>query len=158
MNEQKHPQPFTPLTPEADSLPMALLAGLLAAAAGAAAWALVTVFTGMKIGWMAVGIGFLVGYAVRRFGKGSAPSFQVLGAVLSLVGCIAGNLLVVCVFVSRNQDMSLMTILASLTPAIAVSLIVETFRPMDVLFYGLAVYEGYKFARLPAAPPPIAAA
>lgn len=156
MSEQ--PQTFTPLTPEGDSLPMALLAGLLAAAAGAAAWALVTVLTGLKIGWMAVGIGFLVGFAVRRFGKGSAPSFQVLGAVLSLVGCVAGNLLVVCVFVSRDQDLSLMTILAGLTPAVAVSWIVKTFSPMDVLFYGFAVYEGYKFARLPAAPPPIAAA
>ncbi len=155
MNEP--PQPVPPLTPEGDSLPMALLAGLVAAAAGAAAWALITVFTGLKIGWMAVGIGFLVGYAVRQFGKGSAPSFQVLGAVLSFLGCLAGNLLVACVFVSRSEDLPLMTILAGMTPAHAVDLIVKTFRSMDLLFYGLAVYEGYKFACLPDSQPPLAA-
>lgn len=136
---------------------MALLAGLVAAAAGAAAWALVTVLTQMQIGWMAVGIGFLVGLAVRKFGKGSAPSFQALGAVLSLVGCLAGNLLAVCIFAGRREDVPLMTILAGLTPSLAVRLIVETFSPMDLLFYGLAVYEGYKFARVPDAPAPVAA-
>ena len=150
-------QPVTPLTPESDSLPMALLAGMVAAAAGAAAWAIVTVITQLQIGWMAVGIGFLVGLAVRKFGKGSSPAFQVLGAVLSLLGCLAGNLLAVCIFASRNEDLPLMTILAGLTPAIAVRLIVETFSAMDVLFYGLAVYEGYKFARVPDPAPPVAA-
>lgn len=30
--------------------------------------------------------------------------------------------------------------------------------PMDLLFYGLAVYEGYRFARVPDAPPPVALA
>lgn len=151
------PQPVTPLNPETDSLPMALLAGLLAAAAGAGAWALVTVLTRMQIGWMAVGIGFLVGLAVRRFGKGSAPSFQVLGAVLSLLGCVAGNLLAVCIFAARNENLPLTAILAGLTPSTAVRLIVETFSPMDLLFYALSIYEGYKFARVPDAPAPVAA-
>jgi len=155
MNETS--QPVTPLTPEGNRLPMALLAGLVAAAAGAAAWALVTVFTEMQIGFMAVGIGFLVGYAVRRFGKGSTPAFQMLGAVLSLLGCLAGNLLAVCIFASQSEDLPLTTILAGMTPDLAVKLMVETFSGMDLLFYGLAVYEGYTFARLPVAPPPIAA-
>ncbi len=152
------PQTVTPLTPESHSLPAALVAGSVAAAAGAAAWALVTVFTGMRIGWMAVGVGLLVGYAVRLFGTGSDPTFQVLGAALSLAGCLAGNLLAACIFASRQQDLPLASALAGLTPALAIRLFVETFSPMDLLFYGLAVYEGYRFARVPAAPPPVAGA
>ncbi len=156
MNEQ--PQTVTPLTPEGHSLPAALVAGSVAAAAGAMVWAAVTVFTGMQIGWMAVGVGFLVGFAVRRFGKGSDPTFQILGAVLSLAGCLAGNLLAVCAFASRQQDLPLMGVLAGLTPGLAIQLIVETFSGMDLLFYGIAVYEGYSFSRVPAAPPPVAGA
>ena len=156
MNEQ--PQTVTPLTPEGHSLPAALVAGSVAAAAGAMVWAAVTVFTGMQIGWMAVGVGFLVGFAVRRFGKGSDPAFQVLGAALSLAGCLAGNLLAVCAFASRQQDLPLMGVLAGLTPGLAIQLIVETFSGMDLLFYGIAVYEGYSFSRVPAAPPPVAGA
>jgi len=156
MNEQ--PQTVTPLTPEGHSLPAALVAGSVAAAAGAMVWAAVTVFTGMQIGWMAVGVGFLVGYAVRLFGKGSDPTFQVLGAVLSLVGCLAGNLLAVCIFASQQQDLPLAGVLAGLTPALAIRLFVANFSLMDLLFYGLAVYEGYSFARVPAPPPPVAGA
>ncbi|MBI1951227.1 MAG: hypothetical protein HYS34_07690 [Acidobacteria bacterium] len=156
MNEE--PQTVTPLTPEGHSLPAALVAGSVAAAAGAMVWAAVTVFTGMQIGWMAVGVGFLVGFAVRRFGKGADPTFQILGAVLSLVGCLAGNLLAVCAFASRQQDVPLMSVLAGLTPGLAVQLIVKTFSGMDLLFYGIAVYEGYSFSRVPAAPPPVAGA
>ncbi|MEE9230157.1 MAG: hypothetical protein V3U86_05575, partial [Acidobacteriota bacterium] len=61
-----------------------LVAGVLAGAAGAVAgaglWAAVTVFTGFQIGWMAVGVGFLVGYLVRLAGKGIDKSFGVAGA------------------------------------------------------------------------------
>ncbi len=138
-----------PLNPETHSLPLALIAGCAAAAVGAARWAAVTVVTGLKIGWVAVGIGFLVGYAVRVFGKGSEPAFQALGAVLSLLGCLAGNLLMVCVFVSRQENIPLLTILTHLHPSIILNLMVETFSPMDLLFYGIAVYEGYRFSRAP---------
>jgi hypothetical protein len=140
-----------PLNPESHSLPMALLAGCVAAAAGASVWAVITVVTGLKIGWVAVGIGFLVGYAVRKFGKGSEPMFQMLGAVLSLLGCLAGNLLMVCLFASRQQDIPLLTILTRLQPSVIVDLMVRTFTPMDLVFYAIAVYEGYRFSRaLPA--------
>src|SRR5947209_14176316 len=111
-----------PLAPEGHNLPVALLAGAAAAAIGATLWALITVFSGMHFGWMAIGIGFLVGYAVRVFGKGSDPSFQILGAVLSLAGCLAGNLLAVCIFVSQRQDLPLSGLLLHLTPSLAVSL------------------------------------
>ena len=156
MDEQ--PQTVTPLTPEGHGLPAALVAGSVAAAAGAMVWAAVTVLTGMRIGWMAVGVGFLVGYTVRRFGKGTDQTFQVLGAVLSLAGCLAGNLLAVCAFASRQQDLPLLGVLAGLTPGLAIQLIVETFSGMDLVFYGIAVYEGYSFSRVPAAPPPVAGA
>ena len=139
----------TPLNPESNSLPMALLAGGAAAVVGAALWATITVVTNMQIGWMAIGIGFLVGYAVRRFGKGSEPTFQVLGAVLSLLGCLAGNLLMVCVVASRQENIPLLTILTHLHPSVIVDLMVETFSPMDLVFYAIAVYEGFRFSRAP---------
>ena len=45
-------------------------AGMIAALAGAAVWAGVTVVTGYQIGFMAIGVGFLVGYAIRAVGRG----------------------------------------------------------------------------------------
>jgi len=141
-----------PLEPEHDSLPMALFAGSAAALVGAVLWGVFTYVTHVKLGWIAVLIGVLVGYAVRTFGKGTGPMFQVLGAVLSLSGCVAGNLLMVCLFYSRQQDVPLPTVLSHLGDMLDV--MVEWFRPMDLLFYAIAVYEGYKFSRAPLPVPP----
>src|SRR5260221_13726610 len=54
--------------------------GFISAIIGAVIWAAVTVATGYQIGWMAVGVGFLVGVAVRKYGKGLTPMFGVIGA------------------------------------------------------------------------------
>lgn len=128
------------------SLGMGLLAGAGAACLGAVVWAVITALTSYQIGFMAIGVGFLVGYAVQYFGKGIDKQFGVAGAVLSLLGCLAGNLFTVCIVVSQQESVPLSQILQSLTPDIAVNLLVDTFSPMDVLFYGIAVYYGYRYS------------
>src|SRR5579859_5535985 len=61
------------------NLPAAILGGLVAAIAGALVWALVTVSIKFQIGFMAVGVGFLVAWAVRTLGKGRAQMFGIIG-------------------------------------------------------------------------------
>ena len=128
------------------NLIMATLAGEAAALIGGCAWAATTVMTNYQIGWMAVGIGFLVGYAVKTFGKGIDRSFGIVGAVWSLAGCAAGNLLTVVGTIAKQQNIPVMNILEKLDAEIIASLMQATFNPMDVLFYGIAVYEGYRFS------------
>lgn len=128
------------------NLQIGILGGFVAALLGAAIWAVVTVLTGYQIGWMAVGVGLLVGFAVRLFGKGIDTSFGIAGAALSLVGCLLGNLLTVCVVLSRQESIPLLDVISRLNAEIIVGLMKATFSPMDLLFYGIAVYEGYKFA------------
>jgi len=128
------------------NLIMATLAGGAAALIGACAWSAITVMTNYQIGWMAVGVGFLVGYAVKTFGKGIDRSFGIVGAVWSLAGCAAGNLLTVVGTIAKQQNIPVMNILEKLDAEIIASLMQATFNPMDVLFYGIAVYEGYRFS------------
>jgi hypothetical protein len=109
-------------------------------------WAVITVATGYQIGWMAVGVGFLVGFAVRYLGRGIDKSFGVTGAVWSLVGCGAGNLLAVCGLVAKQQNISIGQILGSLNLEIAGAMLAATFSPIDLLFYAIAVYEGYRLS------------
>jgi hypothetical protein len=128
------------------NLPMAFGAGGLAALAGAAAWALVTVVTGWQIGLMAVGVGALVGYVVGRAGKGLSPVYGYIGAGWALFGCVFGNLLSVCAFIGIQEQVSMFAILGSLSPASAFGVLTLTFSPIDLLFYGFAVLEGYKLS------------
>lgn len=52
-----------------ENLPKGVLYAVIACIVGAAAWGLISVSTGYQIGYMAIGIGFLVGFAMRQ-GKG----------------------------------------------------------------------------------------
>lgn len=121
-------------------------AGIAASLVGAATWAGLTVATGYQIGFMAIGVGFLVGYAVRLGGKGVTSTFGFVGAFSALLGCALGNLLAVTTFVANDEGMGLLEALPQLTPTLAAELMIATFSPMDLLFYGIAIYEGYRLS------------
>ncbi len=128
------------------NLPAAIGAGVVAALVGAAIWAAVTVFTNYQIGWMAVGVGFLVGWAVRMVGKGVTKPFGVIGAVLALLGCALGNVLTIYGVVANTTNTSFFTVIGMVPLSAVVNAFGEAMQPMDFLFYGIAVIEGYKFS------------
>ena len=145
------PQPITAPKPAGpievvENLPMGFMAGLVAAVIGAGLWALVTIVTGFQIGWMAVGVGFLVGWAVRVAGKGTHRAFGIMGALLALGGCAVGNLLTIVVIAARHFEIPLLAVFSRLTPDVVVKVMEAMFSPMDLLFYGIAIYEGYRFS------------
>lgn len=123
-----------------------LLAGSVAALVGAAIWAGITVFTQYQIGWMAVGVGFLVGMALRYVGKGVDRFFGYAGAALALVGCVLGNLLAGTAIVAAQEGVSFWSALGDLNLGFAIALLSAMFSPIDLLFYGIALYEGYKLS------------
>jgi hypothetical protein len=131
---------------EEQNLLMGTLSGLLAALLGAGIWAAVTVTTEYQIGWMAVGIGFLVGFTMRYAGKGITPVFGTVSAVLSLVGCLVGNVVTYTWFIADMEGMTFMEVASQLNLAVVIGLLTSTFAVMDILFYGLAAYFGYKYA------------
>ncbi len=132
---------------KADQNPvLGLLAGAVAAIIGAVAWAFITFATNQMIGLVAVGIGLLVGFAVRIFGKGMTRVFGVIGASLSLLGCLAGNLLSSCMLISKQESIPLPKLLSQLNLQAITELMTTTFRPMDLAFYAIAAYMGYQYS------------
>jgi hypothetical protein len=128
------------------SLGGALGAGAVASLVGAVVWAVVTDVTGYQIGFMAIGVGFLVGYGVRMAGKGIDKTFGFLGAGLALVGCVVGNALAMLGLVAEQENLSYGALWSQIDLPTMVNLMVVTFSPMDLLFYGIAIYEGYKLS------------
>jgi hypothetical protein len=133
-----------------DNLLMGIVGGLMAAVTGAVVWAVVTVVTGYQIGWLAVGVGFLVGITIRYTGRGSTMAYSLIGAVLALLGCVAGNFFAMVAFVASDQGVSFFELLPQVDVARVVSVLIEESSPIDLLFYGIAVYEGFKLSTLPA--------
>jgi hypothetical protein len=130
------------------NLLMGLVAGGIAMLIGAIAWGAITYFTGYQIGYVAIGVGFLVGVAIRFLGKGKTMTFGISGAILALIGCLFGNLLVYSGMIAREEGMSFMEVffLLLLNPAMAIDVFMIAFEFMDILFYALAAYAGFSAA------------
>ena len=123
-----------------------IIAGAVAAIGGGLLWAVITVATGYQIGYMAIAVGFMVGFAIQIVGKGVDPIFGIIGGALALAGCVLGNVFSLVGFIAEEWDVGYFETIASLDLAMIVELMGEMFGIMDILFYGIAIYEGYKFA------------
>jgi antitoxin component YwqK of YwqJK toxin-antitoxin module len=126
----------------------AVVGGLLAMLIAAILWTVISVSIERQIGYMAIGVGFLVGITIRYFGAGIEQKFGFLAGALSLFGCILGNFFSQVGFVSSQESISFFSALSLLWGKIGI-LLAESFSPIDLLFYGLALYTGYRFSFRP---------
>ena len=137
---------FVADAPASGNLALAGVAGLVAALVGAVLWAFLASATHLKIGYAAVGVGYLVGLAMRAAGKGRSPVFGYVGAALALFGCVVGDILSDCSVLATQISKPLTEVLGLLTPASAFDLLQAGFQPLDALFYILAAMAGYRNA------------
>lgn len=130
------------------NLTLGILGGALGAVIGAVAWGLLTWVTHVQIGYAAIGVGFLAGLGVRLLGRGIDPSFAVVGAVMALLGVLLGNLSWACIEIARQEGVPVLAVAAALNSEMISAIFRETFSPIDLLFYGIAVWAGFKYSRL----------
>jgi hypothetical protein len=127
---------------------MGLIGGFIAMLVSAIVWGAVTYFTEYQIGWLAVGVGFLVGVAIKFFGRGKTLIFGISGATLALIGCLLGNLMFYAGIIAREQSSSFLEVFFFflVTPAAAIEVFTIASGFMDLVFYALAAYAGFSTA------------
>lgn len=128
------------------NLPLGILAGLGAAVIGAVVWAAITVATEYQIGYMAIAVGFIVGFAMRTLGKGVDQIYGIIGGVLALFGCVLGNFFSLVGFVAKENNSGYFDTFSLIDFSMVPSVMIDAFSPLDILFYGLAIYQGYKIS------------
>lgn len=129
------------------NFPMAVLGGVLASIICVFIWAIITIATKYQISYMAMGVGVAVGFTIQKFGKGLTPVYGILGAGLAFIACFFGNIIsYTCFIADQYESYSYLEAISNLNWDISMSIAIETFQPMDVLFYGLAIYTGYMFS------------
>ncbi|WP_282164735.1 hypothetical protein [Cellulophaga baltica] len=128
------------------NLPAAIFGGICAGIIGALVWAVITTVTGYQIGFMAIGIGAMVGLATGYFGKGIDLTFGLLGGVIALLSCVLGNFFSIIGAIATYEELGYLETLVLFDYAQAIPIMSETFSPMDILFYAIATFEGYKYA------------
>ena len=128
------------------NLILGLIAGTVAMLISAILWGVITYVTEYQISFMAIGVGFFVGIAIQKFGKGNSLIFGISGAVLSFLGCVLGNFFFYNGVIAKEWEISFFEVLLtlSLDPAAIIELFTLTFDIMDLLFYGIAAYIGFQ--------------
>jgi len=128
------------------NLPLALVAGAVTALIGALIWMGITVATDMHLGLVALAVGAAVGYAVRYAGKGVTKVYGIIGAVFTLLGCLAGEVFASVQFAANAANLDFFTALTKVDLAALLQNLGENSSAITYLIYGIGIYEGYKFS------------
>jgi hypothetical protein len=129
-----------------ENLPAGLVGGLLAALVAAGLWASLTALLGVQFGWLAPGVGAMVGVAVRRYGRGLGSRFGLLSAAFALLGCLLGDLEAAYLLAAQPFGLSGEEVLSLVRFEVMRDLLVSTFGVLDAVFYGVAVVLGYNLS------------
>ena len=147
INLQLSPEIIEKLRMEQRLIP-GIVSGLVVGIIGALLWAAISVLTHYQIGYVAIGIGAGVGFAIRKIGNGIDQIFGISGAVISLFSVLLGNFLSIVGVVANTAGLGYMETLSLWNYFLAASEYNSTFEVMkasfeviDLLFYGLAIYE-----------------
>jgi hypothetical protein len=124
---------------------LGFIAGLIAAIIGALIWMGVDVGMNMHLGIVAIAIGFLVGFAIRFGGHGASPLFGVMGALLTLGSCFAGDMLA-RLYAQVSPEHDFYNIATTADYSQLSSAIISGTQPMGWVIYAIALYEGYKLS------------
>ncbi|MDJ0908517.1 MAG: hypothetical protein QNI99_04965 [Woeseiaceae bacterium] len=125
---------------------MGLAAAVVATLAGALGWGAISVATGSMIGFVAIGLGVLVGYGMQVFGRGLTAKYSAVAAILSVIGCLAGNFVAGVMFQMKATGLSPGDILTGLTIDDLIAFYADTLQPMDLVFWALALGAAWSFA------------
>jgi hypothetical protein len=136
---------FTPGGRASGGLALGVAVGTLAALAGAVLWTVLVVVTGYELGLASVAIGFLVGQAIAST-RSTHRALPAIGALLALSGCLIGNVLTDAHFFGQVSGWGTFEALTKMIshPDLGRQVLDAGFEPIDVVFWAIAAYEGYK--------------
>ena len=119
------------------------IAALIAGVLGALVWGLITVTTGFQIGYMAIGIGAIIGLSMRITGKGLDQIFGITGSVIAVLSCLLGNFLSIIGFIAHSENIGYLETLVSFDYGQVIPALTSTISVIGLLFYVIAAVAGY---------------
>ncbi|MCX5212445.1 hypothetical protein OG689_24700 [Kitasatospora sp. NBC_00240] len=131
-----------PRTPNAGA---ALAAALGAVVVGALAYGFLMKALDREFGWLVIGLAAAVAWPLGKLG-GRNPVLPVAGAVLAALSLLLGQFFGVGLYLHQLTGASLGELYG---PEFSVTLEgwKAVLEPMDALFYGIALFEGFVFTR-----------
>ncbi|MEV5968762.1 hypothetical protein [Streptomyces sp. NPDC051921] len=141
--------PAPPAPPARSNAGLGLVAALVAALVAGGVYGAVAGGIEREIGWAAVGVGFLVGFAAGKAG-GNNPALPVVSAVLSLGAVYLGQLLALAIILGKQLNASATDIVLDHFDVLT-SLWKEELDPLTFLFFALAAFAAFSGSKKAAA-------
>ena len=126
------------------------MAGLITIIVFSVLWVMVTDLFGAVFPWATVLLGYLLGFAIQRAGRGVEWQFPALAAVLAFAGSIGANVVLAASVRAEQMGASTMYVLQSLSTYTLPDFFRETWNMGDTFFalLGAALAAFYAQRRL----------
>lgn len=133
---------------------LAIVVGAIGAVIGGVIWYFVAIGTGKEIGYISLGMGYLVGFGVYfGAGKKRGHQLQIIAALLAVVAIIVTEKFIFDYFLN-DYVQSHLSEFPNLSPgqSISVSFFEPEFwknfvSPIGLLIYAIGIYLAYKFPK-----------
>ena len=122
----------------AQSLPAAVVAGLVAIAIFCVMWVALTSLLDRVFPWLTLLLGAMVGFAVQRAGRGVDWSYPLLAAILALAGALIANIVVAASTTADIFDTGTLDILRAVTSMTWPVFFEEVFTAADAFYAAFA--------------------
>lgn len=144
------PSPFvTASTPAGGNITLGLVVAVVVALVTAGIYGAIVGATEYEIGYAAVGVGFLIGFAAGKVG-GSNPALPVVSAILSLGAVYLGQLIGIATIGAEELDISVTQVFTDYFDVVTKAWSEEA-DAMTFLFLGIGAFAAFSGAKKAAA-------
>jgi hypothetical protein len=143
------PQPVTaaPIVADAGVPVKGVLFATIAGVLAAIVWYGVVAATDMKLGIVAIGVGWLVGRGAVMGSGAGGKQLAVVSCVIAVLAMVLGEYLMVNhavhTYVAKERPDTVLP--ALLSPVALFPIYAGGFGPMDILFYAIGAWEAFRF-------------
>ncbi len=141
------PAKYRELMRKNQKMPLGVLGGIAGAIIGNTVW--IGIFLlGYKIDFLALCVGFFIGYSVRFLGKAVEPKFGYVAGGIALLNTFFAYFIIACILFAKVNHISFFAVFAHMNLTTALFLLKGVIGFLDVLFLlgasGLAYYYSFK--------------
>lgn len=127
----------------------AVIAGAVATLIAAAAYAITVTMWPFAYGFVAVGIGIVIGLWMQFVGRGISMKFSIAAVVYTITGCALGNLFVVIIELAQGLEISPIDIIRNDSLSMLAKRSLSGISFVDLVYVFVAVFAAVFFAKRP---------